>query len=340
MPPHVKVTPELRQRIVKLKTSGMTLSAISRELGRSKSVISRVLKLYNENKTFKSPATVGRPRITTVREDRGMKRYVTKDPFETAAGISRQIKANSNKEVSRFTVSRRLNEFGLRARSPASKPIISKKNQKARREYAEAHVIWRDEDWERIHFSDESKFNLVGSDGRQFVRRAAGDRLNPKCVKKTAKHGGGSVMVWGMFSSEGVGPLVRIIGTVNANVYLNLVQQHVIPPLRASPNQPAIFMQDNAPCHTAKRVKDYFEQEDVEVMKWPAQSPDLNPIENLWKIIGDKVRERQPSTVTDLWTKIEQEWNKITPEFCKKLVRSCGRRCAEVIKNKGFNTSY
>ena len=49
-------------------------------------------------------------------------------------------------------------------------------------------------------------------------------------------------------------------------------------------------MHDNAPCHTAKLLKNYFQQEGIEVMKWPAHSPDQNPIENLWNIIGEKVR--------------------------------------------------
>lgn len=79
----------------------------------------------------KSPAEVGRPRKTTVREDGATTLYAMVDPFKMAAVISRQIKADSNKEVSRSTTSRRLTEVGLRGRPPAPKPIISKKNQKA-----------------------------------------------------------------------------------------------------------------------------------------------------------------------------------------------------------------
>ena len=97
-----------------------------------------------------------------------------------------------------------------------------------------------------MHFSDERKLNLVGSDGRQYVHRVTGDRLNPRCVKVSVKFGVSSVMAWGMFLSESVGPLVRINGTVNANVYRNL-ENHVIPSVRASPHQWAIFMHDNAP---------------------------------------------------------------------------------------------
>ena len=106
-------------------------------------------------------------------------------------------------------------------------------------------------------------------------------------------------------------------------MYCNLLEQHVIPSFRAASIQPAIFMHDNAPCHTAKRVKDYLQQENIPVMKWPAQSPDLNPIENLWHIIGEEVRKRNPTTIDDFWSKIEDEWNKVTPKLCKKLSRSC-----------------
>ena len=158
-----------------------------------------------------------------------------------------KMKANTDKDISRFTVSRRLNEFGLTAYSPATKPLISKKNRKAWLEYAEVHFVLRDEDRDWVYFSNESKFNLLWSDGRQFVRRVAGNRSNPKCVKKFAKFGRRSVIVWRILSSEGVGPLVRIIGTVNANENLNLVEQHVTPSFEASLNQSAIFMHDNAP---------------------------------------------------------------------------------------------
>ena len=148
---------------------------------------------------------------------------------------------------------------------------------------------------------DESKFNLFGSDGKHYVRRQTGERLNPKCVKKSVKFGGGRVMVWGMFSAAGVGPLVKLHGRVNANVYVNLPRQCAIPSLQLSPNQPTIFMQDNAPCRTAKWVKQFLKAKNIETLKWPAQSPDLNPIENLWKILGDKVMAKKHTTVTKLW---------------------------------------
>ena len=75
-------------------------------------------------------------------------------------------------------------------------------------------------------------------------------------------------------------------------------------------------------------------------MDWPAQSPDLNPIENLWKMIGDRAMERNPKNADDLWNIILDKWKKISPSMCKKLVNSCGRRCAAVIAQKGLFTKY
>ena len=85
--------------------------------------------------------------------------------------------------------------------------------------------------WQTVHFSDESKFLLIGSDGKTFVRQKVGEELSPKCLKASVKFGGGSVMVCGVISGDGVGPLVRLQGKVNAGVYKQLVKDHVLPVL-------------------------------------------------------------------------------------------------------------
>ena len=99
-------------------------------------------------------------------------------------------------------------------------------------------------------------------------------------------------------------------------------------------------MQDNAPCHKAKVVMSYLSEQDFEIMDWPPQSPDLNPIENLWKTLGVKVMERNPTNMEDLWVKLQEEWSKISIEDCQELIRSCSRRCAAVIESKGSFTKY
>ena len=108
-------------------------------------------------------------------------------------------------------------------------------------------MLWSQEKWQTVHFNDECKFLLIGSDGKTYVRRKVDEELLPKCLKASVKFGGGSAMVWGMISGDGVGPLVRLQGKVNTEVYKQLIKDHVLPVLRNSTKQPSIFMQDNAP---------------------------------------------------------------------------------------------
>ena len=106
-------------------------------------------------------------------------------------------------------------------------------------------------------------------------------------------------MVFGMISAAGPGSLVRLHGRINAAVYKEMPRQHVLPTLRSAANQPAIFMQNNAPCHTAKSIKTFFTEENLTVMDWPAKSPDMNPIEDVWKLLNERSKNRNPSNVDE-----------------------------------------
>ena len=110
-----------------------------------------------------------------------------KDSFDTATSISHAFYEKTGKLFSRKFVSRRLNKEKLVARIPGCKPLISKKNQKVRFDFATEHIMWTEEQWNMDPFRDKSKFNLFGSDGKRFVRHKNGERLSPQCVKKTVK---------------------------------------------------------------------------------------------------------------------------------------------------------
>ena len=100
-----------------------------------------------------------------------------------------------------------------------------------------------------------------------------------------------------------------------------------------------IFMQDNAPCQKNKTALSFLEEERIAVMKWLPQSLHMNPLENVWKIIGEKAQNRNPQNIVDLWSFLK-EWESTTATFCKKLIGSCGRRCNEVIQCKRKFTKY
>ncbi|KAF2363637.1 Dbl (DH) domain [Trinorchestia longiramus] len=101
-----------------------------------------------------------------------------------------------------------------------------------------------------------------------------------------------------------------------------------------------LMLPDNAPCHKANVVMNYLNDQGVEVMNWPAKSPDMNPIENLWKTLEQNVMTRNSANVEDLWLKSQEEWAKITVPQCQDLLKSCARGYAAVIENKDRSIKY
>ena len=99
-------------------------------------------------------------------------------------------------------------------------------------------------------------------------------------------------------------------------------------------------MLDNAPYHTAKSVKTFLSEEDVTVMEWPAQSPGMSPIENVWKLLNERAKEKNPRNVKELWTNLKEGWEKISIDECKRLIRSCSKRCQTVIESKSLYIKY
>ena len=204
------------------------------------------------------------------------------------------------------TVSRVLNKEKLVARIQCRKPLLSKKNQKVRLDFATEHIPWTEEEWNMVHFSDESKFTFFKSDGKRFVKHKNEERLSPQCIEKTVKFGGG-IMLRGTFSSVAVGPIIHFYGNINASIYKELLRHHAFPLLRKAIVETLIFMKDSAPCHKAKTVLGFLEDERIAVMKWPPQSPDMNPIGNLWKIIGEKAQNRNPQNIEGFSKKKNQK---------------------------------
>ena len=158
-----------------------------------------------------------------------IKRKSNADPFKTSSDISHEIEQEYNIKVSRQTVSRRLKTVGLNGRVACKKPWVSANNRRARLEFAKAHKDWDAKNWSRVVWSDESKFCLFGSDGRRYVRRPVGKKFDPKYTKMTVKHGGGNVMVYGCFTSSGVGPLVRVDGKMDSIQFRDILRDVTVP---------------------------------------------------------------------------------------------------------------
>lgn len=157
---------------------------IFQRLWRYLSFIHSILRKLEETESYEAEKPPGRPRKTTAREDRWIGNESKKDRFATVNAISKRANANLGIKISRHTISWRLNEINLNSRVASTKLYISKKNQMSQLNFATEHVIWTEEQWDCVHFSDESKFNMFGCERRRFIRRSPKERYSPQCTKK------------------------------------------------------------------------------------------------------------------------------------------------------------
>ena len=135
--------------------------------------------------------------------------------------------------------------------------------------------------------------------------------------------------------------MVAVEGILYSEKYKELLEKYLVPIFEKS-DKKLIFMQDNAPIHKSKLVTDFLADHGISTLQWPAQSPDLNPIENIWAVLkGRRARQKStPKTKKDLIDQMTELWSHIETDFRRNLSNSLPKRLFEVIKNKGKQTSF
>jgi hypothetical protein len=324
---------ELRQMLLNDKP----YTSIMKQLQISRGVISKYRRIFG------IPPKIGkggRPAKLTAQDRRRIVRAITSGEVDTAPQAKRAL----GLAVCTQTVRNALQGEGLNAYVKSKKPLLQPKTMRARLRFAKKYRYWTSDDWARVIFSDETKINRMGSDGRLWCYRKRGERPTKRTCQATVKHGGGNTMVWGCMTMQGVGNMCNIDGTMYSEDYVAILDSNLLPTAIAHNLRRGgfIFQQDNDPKHTSKLAKDWFQDHRVTVLDWPANSPDLNPIEHLWDHLKRQLNgyERVPTSIHELKGRIEVEWNKIPRDVCVKLIESIPRRIEAVIKAKGGYTKY
>jgi transposase len=327
--------------VLALLDTRLSIPQIHSRTGVSIGAIHNLAKEHRPNRPY---ARRGRPPILNDHDIRQAIHWITTGEMDTAVQVAKALEKIKGQPVSADVVRRTLRNAGLVSVKKQKKPRLVPRHVKARYDFALEHKDWTVADWGNVTFTDETKINLYGSDGLKWAWKKLGEPLTERIVNPTVKFGGGSIMIWGCMFWEGVGTMEHIAGRMTAERYVAILDgsyQQALEKYNKEAKE-VIFQQDNDPKHTSKLARKWFKDHGINLLSWPAQSPDLNPIEHLWFHVKCRLAEYKtpPSGQIELKQRIEQVWSEIPAGVCQNLIKSMPSRVDAVIKAKGGYTKY
>lgn len=330
-------------RVVQMIEDGSSQRQVAAAFGVSHSVVSRVVQRHWETGSYRRRPGGGRPRSTDGRDDRHLRLLVNRNPFQSARRLQRGFQDATGIRLSTQTIRNRLHEVRMNARRPALCPVLTVERRRTRLAWAQEHQGWTLDQWACVLFSDESRFCVDTNDGRDRVWRQRGQRYQARNIQQHDRWGGPGLMVWAGISSNGHTDLhIMRRGTVTGQRYLDEILRPVVRPYAGAVGDNFIFMHDNAPAHRHRMVTQFLEEEGIACFDWPPYSPDLNPIEHVWDLLGRRVREQDPSpsNIAELEQSLVNIWANIGQNQFRNFVQSMPRRVQECIEARGGHTSY
>lgn len=325
-----------RNQAIGMLRAGAMVNEVARHFLCSRQTIHNLSTRYNTTGSVRDRPRPGQRRVTSQRDDRNIRLTHLRDRFLPATVTARRL------GVTAQTIRNRLRQSHLtiRARRPYTGQILTARHRAARLVWARRHLHWTRNDWNNVIFSDESRFTVSHADGRMRVYRRKNERFAHCCIRERDRFGGGSVMVWGGILGNAKTDLVIVQGNLNAQRYIDLLNTNLLPFLR-NHGQGITFQHDNARPHTARITTQFLVQNNVNVLPWPAVSPDLNPIEHIWDELGRNVRSNHRiNNVNDLRQALQLEWQAIPNGVIRRYVNSMRRRIVACIHKNGGHTRY
>lgn len=335
--PKRQLSADDKSQIVLLRMQELSCKDIARMFDVHESTIYRFCLKFDQKKNLEPDPRSGRPPKISARDVQNIQLCLKRN---RRVSIEMLQKECSLQHVSLSTISRAIKfHTNFKNRFCKRKPFISIKNMRRRVLWCRQHLAWTDDDWKHVVWSDESPFTLR-CHKRVRSWQLPDDIGITKCHQGTVKHDA-KINVWGCFAAHRVGTLHKINGIMDKHMYLNILQTITKPSCEMLfPDDDYMLMQDNDPKHTAKLVARWIQRNINTIDWWPAQSPDLNPIENLWSILNGRCRNRTCNNETELFAELQKEWNKFNTTELTKLVSSMNSRMLKVLKAKGGPTDY
>jgi transposase len=303
---------------------------ISATTGISRPSVMRYLEMWHGGVPLTDVRGIGRiPKITPQDHTR-IGNCVQKTPHCTVSKLQDMLVDKSGIQVSSRTVRRHLSELGYKSSQPRYVPLLTNAHIDARMSWCREHTPF---DWNAVLFSDETSIQTFSNAGREW------HKIGCRPIKAKTAHPL-KVMFWAAISLDTRTPLIEISGHIDSNKYMGLIGKELLPWIHKNKYHRRIFQQDNAPAHTSRATTAFFAEKNLTLLRWPANSPDLNPIENLWGILKASLSKQQHTSKQGLIDAAKREWMLIPQKTIRNCFLSMPKRIEQVLERGGLKCDY
>ncbi|GFW05480.1 transposable element Tcb2 transposase [Trichonephila clavipes] len=310
------------RRIIGKLEEGRSVTSVAAEFGIAHSIVSRLWRQFQTTGTAIRGFSSGRPRGTPPADDRYIVLQARRNRWQTAGEIARHTKQATGRPISRFTVARRQHGGGLFARRCVRCLPLTPAHRRRRSLWCREHRNWRDNEWGRVLFTDESRFSLSSDSHRILIWRERGSHNHPSNIIERERYGGRGVLVWGGIMLGSRTDLhIFDAGSVNGTRYCNEILLPYVRLFRGATGLQFLFMDDNAPCHRTVAAETLLVSEDIERRRLAA-------------------RTLPPVTIWELRLALQDEWAAMPQQLIDTLIFSMGRRCETCLAVRGDHIPY
>ncbi|GFU57059.1 transposable element Tcb2 transposase [Trichonephila clavipes] len=304
-------------RIIGKLEEGRSVTSVAAGFGITHSIVSRLWRQFQTTGTAIRGFSSGRPRGTTPADDRYIVLQARRNRQQTAGEIARHTTQATGRPISRFTVARRLHGGGLFARRPVRCVPLTPAHRRRRSLWCREHRNWRDNEWGRVLFTDESRFSLSSDSHRILIWRERGSRNHPSNIIERDRYGARGVLVWGgLMLGSRTDLHIFDAGSVNGTRYCNEILLPYVRLFRGAMGLQFLFMDDNAPCHRTVAAEQLLES----------------------RRLAD--RTLPPVTIQELRLALQDEWAAMPQQLIDTLILSMGRRCETCLAVRGDHIPY